>query len=329
MDPENKVLRFGAAVILCAIVFRLLSGGILAPVANLLQNSKAVELLMFLETGRSIRLSDTTEEEPAWSAESPAPELQSTQPPASPVFRAQDLELVEVRNSVSWEPDLEGLLTEPVTLSLRGDAPTVLILHSHATEAYTKTPGQNYTESGSYRTLDENYNLLRVGDELARKLEDAGIHVIHDRSLHDYPSYNDSYSHARISLKDYLAKYPSIDLVLDIHRDAADTANGQLATHVSNGETEAAQLMLVMGTGANGQSHPNWRQNLSLALKLQVQLERLFPGICRPLSLRGSRFNQDLHPNMVLVEVGAAGDTLEEALAAIGPLAQAIISLSG
>ena len=329
MDQENKVLRFGAAIILCAIVFRLLSGGILAPVAELLQNPKAVELLMFLETGRSVRLSESIEDTPQWTAESPVPELQATLPSIAPVFRAQDLELVELRNSVSWNPDLEGLLTEPVTLSLRDDAPTVLILHSHATECYTKVTGQNYTESGSYRTLDENYNLLRVGDELAQKLEAAGIHVIHDRSLHDYPSYNDSYSHARTSLKEHLAKYPSIDLVLDIHRDAANTANGQLATHVSNGETEAAQLMLVMGTGANGQSHPNWRQNLSLALKLQVQLERLFPGICRPLSLRGSRFNQDLHPNMVLVEVGAAGDTLEEALAAIEPLAQAIISLSG
>lgn len=329
MDQENKVLRFGAAIILCAIVFRLLSGGILAPVAELLQNPKAVELLMFLETGRSVRFHDKTEET-GWTAESPAPELQiTTEPPPAPVFHAQDLELVELRNSVSWNPDLEGLLTEPVNLALRSDAPTVLILHTHATESYTKLPGQKYTESGSYRTLDENYNLLRVGDELVRKLEAAGIHVIHDRSLHDYPSYNDSYSHARTSLKDYLAKYPSIDLVLDIHRDAADTASGQLATNVSNGEIESAQLMLVMGTGANGQSHPNWRQNLSLALKLQVQLERFFPGICRPLSLRGSRFNQDLHPNMVLVEVGAAGDTLEEALAAIDPLAQAIISLSG
>lgn len=328
MDLESKVLRFGAAVILCAIVFRLLSGGILAPAAELLQNSKTVELLMFLETGRGIRLSDAAGEEPDWTAESPVPELPATQPSAAPVFRAQDLELVELRNSVSWEPDLEELLTEPVTLSLRQDAPTVLILHSHATECYTKVPGQNYTESGNYRTLDENYNLLRVGDELARKLEAGGIRVIHDRTLHDYPSYNDSYSHARESLKAYLEEYPSIDLVLDIHRDAADTASGQLATHVSNGETDAAQLMLVMGTGANGQSHPNWRQNLSLGLKLQVQLERLFPGICRPLSLRGSRFNQDLHPNMVLVEVGAAGDTLEEALAAIDPLAQAIISLS-
>ena len=328
MDQESKVLRFGAAVILCAIVFRLLSGGILTPVAQLLQSPKAVALLMFLETGRSVRLAPDPAE-PEWTAESPAPELSFTEPAPAPVFHAQDLELVELRSSVSWEPDLAKLLAEPVILSLRGDAPTVLILHTHATESYTRGPGQDYTESSAYRTLDENYNLLRVGDELAKKLEAAGIHVIHDRSLHDYPSYNDSYSHARTSLKKHLEQYPSIDLVLDIHRDAADTSSGQLATHVSNGEKEAAQLMLVMGTGANGQSHPNWRQNLSLALKLQVQLERLFPGICRPLSLRGSRFNQDLHPNMVLVEVGAAGDTLEEALAAIDPLAQAIISLAG
>lgn len=328
MDQEKKVLRFGAAIILCAIVFRLLTGGALAPVAAILQQPKVVELLMFLETGRAVRL-DTEENSPAWTAESPAPQPQATEPVTVPVFYAQDLELVELRSSVSLEPDLESLLTEPVPLSLRDTQPTVLILHTHATESYTRSPGQDYTESGSYRTLDENYNLLRIGDELAQKLEAAGIGVIHDRSLHDYPSYNDSYSHSRASVKAYLEQYPSIRLILDIHRDAADTASGQLATHVSDGQREAAQLMLVMGTGANGQSHPNWRQNLSLALKLQVQLERFFPGICRPMSLRGSRFNQDLHPNMVLVEVGAAGDSLEEALAAIEPLAQAIISLSG
>lgn len=328
MDQENKVLRLGAMVILCAILIRLLGSGILAPVVELLQQPKAVSILMLLETGRSIRLSGDTQAAD-WAAESPAPVVQSGETAAAPVFAAQDLELVELRSAVSWEPDLESLLTEPVSLSLKTGEPTVLILHSHATESYTKVAGQSYTESSAYRTLDESYNLLRVGDALAQKLEDAGIRVIHDRTLHDYPSYNDSYSHARSAIQTYLEEYPSIDLVLDIHRDAADTGSGQLATYVSNGEIEAAQIMLVMGTGANGQSHPNWRQNLSLALKVQVQLERLFPGICRPISLRSSRFNQDLHPNMLLVEVGAAGDTLEEALAAIEPLAQAIISLAG
>lgn len=327
MDQENKVLRFGAAVILCAIVFRLLSSGVFAPVAEFLRQPRAVAFLMFLETGRSIRLSDDTEV-PGWTAESPAPGQLFEKPAAAPVFAAQDLELVKLKNAVSYQPDLEDLLTAPVSLNLKSGEPAVLILHSHATESYTKTAGQRYTESSAYRTLDEDYNLIRVGEELAGKLEDAGIRVIHDRTLHDYPSYNDSYSHSRASVQRYLTEYPTIDLVLDIHRDAADTASGQLATYVSNGDCEAAQLMLVMGTGANGQSHPHWRQNLSLALKIQVQLERLFPGICRPMSLRGSRFNQDLHPNMLLVEVGAAGDTLEEALAAIDPLAQAIISLS-
>ena len=327
MNQENKVLRFGAALILCAILFRLLGSGVLTPAVQFLQEPKTVALLMFLETGRSLRLAGDTDQ-PGWAAESPAPVVSGTEPAVAPVFAAQDLDMVTLRSAVSLSPDLESLLTAPVSLNLKTEEPAVLILHSHATESYTKTAGESYTESSAYRTLDENHNLLRVGDALAKKLEAAGIRVIHDRTLHDYPSYNDSYSNSRRTVRDYLERYPSIDLVLDIHRDAADTGSGQLATHVSNGKTDAAQLMLVMGTGANGQSHPNWQRNLSLALKVQVQLERLFPGICRPMALRSSRFNQDLHPNMLLVEVGAAGDTMAEALAALDPLAQAIISLS-
>ena len=322
MDQESNVLRFGAAVILCAIVFRLLSGGILTPVAQLLQSPKAVALLMFLETGRSVRLAPDPAE-PEWTAESPAPELSFTEPAPAPVFHAQDLELVELRSSVSWEPDLAKLLAEPVILSLRGDAPTVLILHTHATESYTRGPGQDYTESSAYRTLDENYNLLRVGDELAKKLEAAGIHVIHDRSLHDYPSYNDSYIASRKTVQQYLKQYPTIRLVLDLHRDATDENAAQLDTSAVADGQESAQLMLVVGTRQEG-----WQSNMALAVKLTALLEKQNPGITRPISFRTQRFNQDLSPGALLVEVGAAGNTRQEALTAAKALADAIIALS-
>ena len=90
----------------------------------------------------------------------------------------------------------------------------------------------------------------------------------------------------------------------------------------------SAQLMLVMGTNASGQEHPNWQENLSLGLKLQAVLQQKYPGICRPLALRAQRFNQDLSPGALLIEVGAAGNTRQEALTAMEALAEGILALA-
>ena len=171
-------------------------------------------------------------------------------------------------------------------------------------------------------------NMLSIGAEVARRLEAGGVTAIQDRSLHDYPSYNGSYTDARKSIRKYLAEYPTIRLVLDLHRDAADTPSGQLRTLASTGAGDCAQLMLVMGSSASGRKHPDWEQNLSLALKLQAVLERNDPGITRSTVLRAQRFNQDLSPGCLLVEVGAAGNTHAEALRAADALAEGILALA-
>ena len=170
--------------------------------------------------------------------------------------------------------------------------------------------------------------MLSIGDRVAQILEAAGISVIHDRTLHDYPSYNGSYLDAREAMESYLAQYPSIRLVLDLHRDAAEDGDGQMDTSAQVNGAESAQVMLVVGTDEGGLEHPQWQDNLSLALKLGVQLERLYPGICRPISLRTERFNQDLSAGALLIEVGAAGNTHAEALTAAEALAQAIAALA-
>ena len=90
----------------------------------------------------------------------------------------------------------------------------------------------------------------------------------------------------------------------------------------------SAQLMLVMGTSASGLKHPDWEQNLALGLKLQAQCERIAPGIMRYVNLRAQRFNQDLSPGALIVEIGAAGNTHAEALTATEVLAEAILSLA-
>mgnify|MGYP004480717921 CR=1 FL=1 len=206
--------------------------------------------------------------------------------------------------------------------------PQVLIVHSHASESYTMPPGQEYVPSGTFRTADRSCNMVRVGDELAAELSSYGISVVHDRTLHDGESYNDAYENSLASIQSYLAKYPSIVYVLDLHRDAADTPRGQLRTVAEVDGTRSAQLMLVVGSNASGRKHPDWERNLALALQLQTRLELCAPGITRPTVLRGQRFNQDLSTGALLVEVGAAGNTHAEALRAADVLAEAILSLA-
>jgi stage II sporulation protein P len=244
-----------------------------------------------------------------------------------PVFSAEDGDIA-IYDAYGIAPELGSLLEQPLTWNLRMKAPSVLILHTHATESYTKTD-ENYRESSAYRTLDENYNMLSIGSRVAEVLSQNGIAVIHDRELHDYPSYDGSYNHARESILFYLEKYPTLELVLDLHRDASGNLQEQRRTVVQMEGREYAQLMLVLGTDAAGLSHPNWQENLALGLKLQAVLEGLVPGITRPLNLRSQRFNQDLSSGALLVEVGTAGNSHAEALLAAEILAEAVIALAG
>ena len=323
MDHQRRCLRTGAVIIGSAIILRLLSGGVLAPLVQLLTKPETVAVLMYLETGRVVRPYTPM----TYPAESPMPDW--SQPPrAAPVFTEEDLELLRIDNESGYSLDLSALLTAELSWQLAGNEPKVLILHTHGTESYTRSPGESYTESGDYRTLDEGYNMISIGDHVADRLENAGIGVIHHRELHDYPSYNGSYANARQSIEAILEDNPDIVLILDLHRDAAATDYGQMDTSATINGQEGAQLMLVVGTDAGGLDHPNWQENLSLALKLQAQLEKLYPGLCRPLNLCAERFNGDESPGALLIEVGAAGNTHPEALLAADALADGIIALA-
>ena len=232
---------------------------------------------------------------------------------------------MEVHYSCNYRPPLEALLLSPLSWDLRGNPPKVLLLHTHTTEGYTG----EYKETEPFRTLDEKHNMLSIGDEVARILEEAGIGVIHDRTVHDYPSYNDSYENARQTIQRHLEENPDICLVLDIHRDASDIGGAQFATQGTVDGLPSAQLMMVVGTDATGNYHPNWQENLALALKLSAVLEWSDPGLTRPISLREHRFNMDLTPGSLIVEVGAAGNTHSEALRAARALARGILKLAG
>ena len=324
MDLEKQSLRMGTAVILCALVLRLAAGGVFTPVVRFFSQPNIASLLIYLETGRIVRFSDSSGVATVFVPAATEPE--ETEPPARPIFSAADGEAVEIRGETLTE-DAGALIQRPLNWDLTGEAPTVLIYHTHATESYTPQSGENYTESSPYRTLSDQYNMVSIGDRVAELLEAGGVKVIHDRQLHDYPDYNTSYNSSRASVQSYLAQYPSIQLVLDIHRDASGDNNNQMTTSATVDGEASAQIMLVAAIGTDSRPVPRWRENLAMGLKLHTQLERTAPGITRYVNLRGSRFNQDLSTGAILVEIGAAGDTHEKAIKAAEVLAEAILAL--
>ncbi len=222
-------------------------------------------------------------------------------------------------NRTDLPVDLLGVLKQSLsfTLAPAPDGPQILIIHTHATEAYTQDGTDIYTPSdNNTRTLDEAHNMIRVGDEMERVFTEMGLSVLHDRSVYDYPQYNGSYGRSGPAVQNYLAQYPTIRLVLDVHRDALVGSDGTVYKAVTTVDgVKTAQVMLVVGSSAGGGEHPNWMQNLALAARLQKSLDTLYPTLARPMTLRQSVYNQNLSPGSLLVEVGSHGNTLQEALA--------------
>ena len=213
---------------------------------------------------------------------------------------------------------------------LWGDGPQVLIVHTHGSEAYTMPAGEEYEASGENRTLDNSCNVVRVGEEIASVLVEYGIATVHDRTLYDYPQYNGAYGRSLEGIESYLEKYPSVSFVLDVHRDAITDAQGQIYKVIS--ETEAggaAQLTLVMGSDGSGLAHSAWRENLKLAVAVQQRLLAQHPTLMRPILLRNSRYNQHATAGSLLVEVGAAGNSLDEALLAARLFAEGFAEVIG
>lgn len=319
MDWHGKSIRMGAWVIAMAVVLRLWTAGAFETVYAALSSPEVGSFLVYLETGRVIRpLPDPT----VPPGTEPAPTEPPPVLPDKPVFSAKDAALVYARGT-GEAVDPEIFLEMPLEMDLTGETPTVLILHTHATESYTQADGWTYTPSSNYRTLDTEHNMVAIGARLAAILEAGGIRVIHDPTLHDYPEYTGAYTRSEATARKYLEEYPGIFLILDLHRDAAADAYGrELDTSATVRGRESAQLMFLMGT-----DHDAWRENMNLAVKLTAQLEKTYPGVTRGILTRKDDFNQYLTPGMLLVEVGGAGNTQEEAELAIQALAEAILAL--
>ena len=193
--------------------------------------------------------------------------------------------------------------------------PQVLIMHTHTTESYALSDNDYYDINYPSRNLDATRNVVRVGDEITKQLEAAGIGVIHDTTVHDYPSYNGSYDRSKQTVETILAQYPSIKVVLDIHRDAIETNDGTRYAPVANIDgRNAAQIMIISGCDDGTMDYPNYLQNLAFASVLEQQIESDYPGLTRPISFKYKYYNQSLTTGSLLIEVGSNSNSLDEAI---------------
>ena len=233
-----------------------------------------------------------------------------------------------ISNSTKYDLSVQDLQTA-FDAELTEEEPQILILHTHGSEAYTPAEAGDIVWAGEYRTTDSRYNVVKVGDEMAEVFGEAGISVLHDRTLYDYPSYTGAYDRSLAAIQSYLTQYPSIRFVLDVHRDAvADTEGRQYKVVSSAGEGEtAAQLTLVVGSDGSGLTHDRWMENLRLAVAVQNEVLAEYPTLMRPVLLRNSRYNQHATTGSLLVEVGAAGNAPEEAALAGRLFAQQMVEV--
>lgn len=221
---------------------------------------------------------------------------------------------VYITNSTEHALSIQDLTTS-FDAGLTDEEPQILIIHTHGSEAYTPAPGVEVEYSGNHRSTDTRYNVVAVGDVMAQTFGEAGISVLHDRTLYDYPSYSGSYDRSLKAIESYLTQYPSIHFILDVHRDAIEDTEGNEYKVISpvEGVGNAAQVTIVVGSDGSGLPHPKWMENLKLAVAVQQNITQTYPTLLRPILLRNSRYNQHATTGSLLLEVGAAGNSPEEA----------------
>lgn len=238
-------------------------------------------------------------------------------------------------NETPYEPDVISLYAADMkthTVSeiraLYGeDAPQVLIIHTHGTESYLDEGADSYVSDDPFRTYDTEKNVVAVGRAVAERLREHGIVVIHIETMFDGENYNEAYVNSASEVRRILEKYPSVEYVFDIHRDAMFTRDGtNLAptSPVSADGGDVAQIMLVVGTSHAGADHGEWEDNLSFALKLQKNALKENSTLMRGINLRSASFNAQCAKGALLVEIGAAGNSLSEAIRAGEIFADAI-----
>ena len=261
----------------------------------------------------------------------PAPPVIEDSPPVVDTvggypITAADLscpDLFTFSNETTYSPDGAALLAAPLPFEdfaewqkIYGgtEEPYILIIHTHGTESYAADGQAVYTSEESFRNTDIGGNVVAVGATMADTFAAAGIPTLHCTEMFDRESYSDAYTLSSAAVRRYLAEHPSIRIVLDVHRDSiirSDKTKIRPVTDVNGADT--AQFMIVTGTDFKGANHPDWRENLNFALKIQKELTEVCGSLCRAINLRGAGFNQQYASGSLILEIGSCGNTLTEA----------------
>lgn len=237
--------------------------------------------------------------------------------------------VVDINNKTDQSVNIKNLLnTSPKYKTVTKDEPYILIYHTHTTEGYELLDKGWYSDDYNSRTKDSRKNMVRVGEELVKTLEEAGYKVIHDKSIYD-SSYNGAYSRSLVSVEKYLKKYPSIVLTLDVHRDAIHYSDGTKSKPTAEIDgKKAAQVMIISGCEGDGvEDFPNWKDNLTFAVHLQNSVEENYEGLMRPIFFCNRKYNMNVTPCSLLLEFGTDANTLEEAVYSASLVGKSIVKM--
>lgn len=317
--PHKFLLAAAAALCCMPLLFPMLPEAALSALQKLGTNTALSSALL----GTSAPAADAAVVSCESSAASLTPSplqtlILKTAAPQAGLFKAEpptnEKSFPELKNTTSYTIDSSRLMTEPLCYTLKTGTPQVLIIHTHGSEAYSQSGG-SYEETDTARTTDKSKNVVRVGTVLSDELSALGLTVLHDTELYDYPSYSGSYARSLEAVEEYLRKYPTVKVVIDLHRDSATTKDGKpyRTEYIAPDGRVSSQLMLIAATGEAGLSFPHWEENMKLALRLQTAMDTLYPGLARPILVSNQRYNQHASPGYLLVEIGTDGNTLAEA----------------
>lgn len=275
--------------------------------ATVAYNAKSGEIEVTPDTEKALTPPETASESNDFAS---APELQDEEYTV-PYFQ------LSLTNETPYEPDMDEILSAERAIPPADDLyavygegePLVLIIHTHATESYCDTSDDNY------RSLDKSKNVVAIGDIVAKILNDSGIVTLHSTELYDEPDYNMSYYNASLAIRKYLEEHPSISYIIDIHRDSMLLSDGTYyaPTALIENSTEAAQMMFVVGTDHGGSGHTGWRDNLSLAARLQCGIKGDYPNLMRDINLRSASFNEQYTKGSLIIEIGSCASEFKEA----------------
>ncbi|MBR4905751.1 MAG: stage II sporulation protein P [Clostridia bacterium] len=259
----------------------------------------------------------------------------SEQAKVSPAFAPIEQETVQTVESASSVKESVAAVASPAVLctykafpalnALRSDKPTILIYHTHTTEAYTQTETETYRETSKWRTSDNTKNVVAVGETLKEILEkDYGFTVIHDTTDHEPPKLATAYDRSFITIEKYHKEYPSVVLFIDLHRDAYTSTGTVPCDYLTINGIETARLMFVVGKGEKYSDKPYYDSNIAFAERMTAYLNTISDKLCRPVRVKTGRYNQHVAPNCILVEVGHNANTLSQAKAAMPYFAESI-----